>query len=98
MSNTTQLTEFEIFQTVSGNFLCQEVPDDWLDFTEEEQIDFVQEHLWQPLEYCEASKVINLIQDASKSLIALLSQKNIRALAKIFCGMIKSYFIFNFWN
>ena len=77
MNNRPQLTEFEIFQTVSGNFLCQEVPDNWLDFTEEEQINFVQEHLWQPLEYWDASKVIDLIQDASESFIALLNQKNI---------------------
>ena len=72
------LSEFDIFQTLSGNFLCQQVPANWLDLTEEEQNQFVQEHIWQPLEYWDASEVINLIQDASDCLISLLKQNHIR--------------------
>ena len=72
------LSEFDIFQTLSGNFFCSYIPDNWLDLTEEEQNQFGQEHHWQPLEYWDASEVIALIQNASDCLISLLKQNHIR--------------------
>ncbi len=66
------LSEFDIFQALSGNFLCEYIPDNWLDLTEEEQNQFVQEHAWQPIEYLDVDEIYELIQCATDNMVALL--------------------------
>ena len=75
--NTIRLTEFELFQSLSGNFLCQEVPDNWENLDEEKQDQFVRENIWQPLEHYSSSEIIELIEDSCSVLIKLLEKKGI---------------------
>lgn len=77
MNNSIQLTEFEIFQALSGNFLCKNIPDNWSELDEEEQDNFIQENIWQPLENWNSSEIIELIEDTSYALIKLLREKGI---------------------
>ena len=72
-----RLTESEIFQSLMGNFICQELPDNWSDLDEEEQEKFVGKNIWQPLENCNPSKILELIELASFALIQLLEEKGI---------------------
>ncbi len=76
-NNTIQLTEFEIFQVLSGNFICKKIPDNWEELDEKEQNNFVQENIWQPLENCNSSEIIELIDDSCVALIKLLKEKGI---------------------
>ncbi len=64
----TQLNEFNLFQTLSGNFLCQSVPDNWENLSQKEQTEFIEDNKWQPLEYLDADKIHSLIQDTTDSL------------------------------
>ncbi len=65
------LTEFALFQNLSGNFLTTEVPNNWLKMTEQQQNNFIEDHKWQPLEYLDSDCIIELIQSAADSLLTL---------------------------
>ena len=53
------LTEFALFQNLSGNFLTTEVPNNWLKMTEQQQNNFIEDHKWQPLEYLDSDCIIS---------------------------------------
>ena len=76
-NNTIRLTEFEIFQALSGNFLCNKVPDNWESLDEQKQDQFVRENIWQPLENWNRSEIIGLIDDSCAALIKVLREKGI---------------------
>ncbi len=76
-NNSIQLTELEIFQSLIGNFVCRAIPDNWSDLDEEEKEKFVEENIWQPLETCNSSKILELIELGSFALIELLEEKGI---------------------
>ena len=76
-SSNIKLTEFEIFQALSGNFICKTIPDNWQELDEEEQDKFVQENIWQPLEYCNSSQILELIDDSASTMIEFLKNKGI---------------------
>lgn len=76
-NNNIKLSEFEIFQALSGNFICETIPDNWQELDEDEQDKFVQENVWQPLEYCDSSRILELIDDSTSAMIKLLKEKGI---------------------
>ena len=59
------------------NFICQGLPANWSDLHEEEKEKFVEENIWQPLETCNSSKILELIELGSFALIQLLEEKGI---------------------
>ena len=70
------LTEFALFQNLSGNFLTTEVPNNWLEMTEQEQNNFIEDHKWQPLEHLDSDRIIQLVQSAADSLSTLAQQSS----------------------
>ncbi len=76
-NNSIQLTEFELFQSLIGNFVGRAIPDNWSDLDEEEKEKFVEENIWQPLENCNSSEIIELIYSSSSALRQLLEEKGI---------------------
>ena len=76
-NNNIKLTEFELFQILSGNFICQTVPDNWQELDDEEQDEFIQENVWQPLEYHNSSEILELIDSSTSTMIEFLKEKGI---------------------
>ncbi len=76
-NNNIKLTEFELFQILSCNFICETIPDDWQELDDEEQDEFIQEHIWQPLEYCDSSRILELIDSSTSVMIEFLEEKGI---------------------
>ena len=72
-----KLTEFELFQILSGNFICQTVPDNWRELDDEKQDEFIQENVWQPLEYSDSSLILEVIDNSTSTLIEFLKNKGI---------------------
>ena len=57
---------FDCLQLCSGHFLCEIIPDNWNDFTEEQQIDFIEENAWEPLAHMEGEILLSYIKDAAE--------------------------------
>ncbi len=72
-----QLTEFELFQSLIGNFVCRGIPDNWSDLEEEEKEKFIEENIYKPLENCNPSEILELIELGSFALVQLLEEKGI---------------------
>ncbi|MDJ0747186.1 MAG: hypothetical protein QNJ32_28120 [Xenococcaceae cyanobacterium MO_167.B27] len=76
-NNNIKLSEFEIFQALSGNFICKTIPDNWQELNDEEQDEFIQKHIWQPLEYSDSSRILELIDNSTSTMIEFLKGKGI---------------------
>ena len=76
-NNNIKLTKFELFQLSSRNFLCQKIPDNWQELDDEKQDDFIQENVWQPLEYCDSSRILELIDSSTSVMFEFLKDKGI---------------------
>ena len=72
-----KLTEFEIFESIIGNFVRQEIPDNWSDLNYKEQEKYVKENLIKAFRSCDALEIINLMEIASSALVHLLEEKGI---------------------
>ena len=77
-SKQTNLTRFEIFKNCSGNFLIEEVPDNWQELTKKQQKVFLEKNNWESLENMTSSKIDELIESNTESVINLLETKNIK--------------------
>jgi len=69
--------KFEILQEMSGNFLCDNIPDEWNHMDAEEQSEFLTNHAWEPLEYMDADSLFDSIDSAAISMINFI-EKNIK--------------------
>lgn len=59
----------------SSNFLITQLPDDWYNFTEQQQDDFLYAHVWQPLEHLSAQEIWQLIESSADTFSDFLSSK-----------------------
>ena len=57
---------FQCLQLCSGHYLCANYPDNWENLTEEAQLEFVSDNLWQPMENEEPQYVIGYIENAAQ--------------------------------
>ena len=57
---------FDCLQLCSGHFLCEIIPNNWNDLTEEEQIEFIEENAWEPLAEIKGEVLISYIEDAAE--------------------------------
>ncbi len=57
--------KFEILQLCSGHYLSKNIPDDWEILTEEEQNEFLENNVWQPLEGYPPSSIWNAIESSA---------------------------------
>ena len=77
MIKMTDDVEFEILQFMSGNFLCEDFPDNWRDMTEDEQIEFMEDNVWEPFENTPASEVYKIIDNAANCAIQFMIKKGL---------------------
>lgn len=57
--------KFETLKLCSGHYLSKNIEDDWDILTEEEQLEFIQENTWEPLEDCEPLLIKNAIESCT---------------------------------
>jgi hypothetical protein len=68
--------QFKVFQEMSGNFLCDNIPDNWEDMKDNEQEDFLTNHAWEPLEDMSADNIFENIESATASMVEFI-EKNL---------------------
>ena len=76
-NNNMKLTEFEIFQSLMGNLIRQEIPNNWSDLDLKEQQKFIKDNVIKPLRKFNSLELISLTEIASSALIHLLEEKGI---------------------
>ena len=54
-----------LFIHMSANFLTEQLPDEAIDWDENEIEEFVERHAWQPLEFFPAREVVDMIASAA---------------------------------
>ena len=57
----------QCLQLCSGHYLCSNYPDNWNDLTEDAQLEFVEDNLWQPMENEDPEYVMQCIENAAKA-------------------------------
>ena len=55
----------QCLELASGHYLCANYPNNWEDLTEEAQLEFVSDNLWQPMENEEPEYVMQCIENAA---------------------------------
>lgn len=74
----TDIYRSEVFIEMSGNFLTDNIPAGLLDCeTDEEVINFIGSHSWEPLERYDADDVYVLISDATDCMCSMLASKGV---------------------
>tara|TARA_R100000988_G_C3856767_1_gene97426 strand:- start:43 stop:279 length:237 start_codon:yes stop_codon:yes gene_type:complete len=53
-----------LFIHMSANFLTERLPDEAIDWDEDKIEEFVERHVWEPLEYISADIVVDMIGSA----------------------------------
>ncbi len=76
-NNNMKLTEFEIFQSLMGNLIRQEIPNNWSDLDLKEQQKFIKDNVIKPLKEFNSLELISLTEIASSALVHLLEEKGI---------------------
>ena len=74
MTTLTTAQQFRILQSVSGHFLTDEYPDEWLSMGEEEQLEYIEECVWAPMEDTPITEVMSIIEDATTCTIKLFNE------------------------
>jgi len=77
MIKMTDDVEFEVLQHMSGNFLCEKFPDNWRDMNDDEQMEFMEENVWEPLENLLTSEVYQIIDNAAANAIQFMTKKGL---------------------
>lgn len=72
-----KINYFEILQLTSGNYLSENIPDNWMQMSDDEQSVFLEENAWEPFEYWEVDEVWSLIDAAAYSTKILLERMGI---------------------
>jgi len=54
-----------LFIHMSANYLTKKLPDEAIDWDEGEIEEFVERHVWEPLEYTSADIVVDMISSAA---------------------------------
>jgi len=69
---------FDIFQRKSGEFLTEEVPNDWEhDMDDAAKIEFINEHRWELLEDLDYSNIVELIENSTIGTVRELARHGI---------------------
>ena len=66
--------KFKILQEISGNFLYENIPDNWLDMSEKDQESFLENYAWEPIEDMGSDKLFETIDNASISMIRFIEE------------------------
>tara|TARA_S200002703_G_scaffold66402_1_gene57600 strand:+ start:246 stop:488 length:243 start_codon:yes stop_codon:yes gene_type:complete len=60
----TQLRD-RLFISMSAHFLTEQLPDEAIDWDEDQIEKFCEDHVWQPLEYVPVDEVVEMIESAA---------------------------------
>ena len=71
-------TRNRLFIQMSANFLTEQLPDEAINWDEDEIEEFVERHAWEPLEYFPASEVVDMIGNAAYSAHQFMRQEVLR--------------------
>jgi len=61
-------------RVASGFFLCKMLPDEWVNYTDEQLDKFLEENVWEPLEGYSACFILEQIENAAND-IAYFAEK-----------------------
>lgn len=64
----TDKLEFKILQTCSCDYLTEGFPDNWEEMEESERTEFMEDHVWEPMEYVPVETVYEMIETAATTL------------------------------
>jgi len=67
--------KFKILQNQSGEFLCEEIPDNWEDMEDEERDSFLTDNAWEPFENESASTIYNYIENSKDSVVRFIERE-----------------------
>ena len=79
MLKLTDELRFKVLQKASGNFLCEDLPDNWEDMEEEEQNNFLEENAWEPFENKNVDEIWSNIEAAGDAWIAFMIREKLVA-------------------
>lgn len=68
----------DIMMQASGEYLTENFPDAFLVWDEEDILEFIEDHAWEPLEYERASKIYSMIEASADSLAAFLEKHGVK--------------------
>jgi hypothetical protein len=73
MSNSIRQKQYEkLFIRLSGHFLAVHLPDDFFTYEEEDQMQFIEDHAWQPFEDFQPEDVYDLIDNLTEDVMRLM--------------------------
>jgi hypothetical protein len=64
----------KLFIRLSGHFLSAHLPDDFFTYEEEDQMQFIADHAWQPFEYHEPEDVYDLIDNLTYEVMNIIEK------------------------
>ncbi len=73
----SKITKFDLHQLASGEYLCEQIPDDWEMLEVEQQNDFLLANAWEPMEGKSADDIWDLIDCTACSTMGFLQAKGI---------------------
>ena len=59
-------TKFEVFQWASAEYLCQEIPDNWVSLTDEQRDEYIQENVCEQYEDDSVGSILSQIKVLAK--------------------------------
>jgi len=62
-----RVDRFKILQQASGEFLCENIPDDWESRSEAARLEYIWDNVWQPLEYTDPAEVLGCIEASAST-------------------------------
>lgn len=66
------ITTGQLRQWVGGEYLTERLPDNWDSMSEADQLDFIEDHKWQPLEHHEPQEIDSMIECSVDDLVGFL--------------------------
>ena len=52
----------------SGNYLCESLPNNFIDWTEKKLYNWIERHAWQPFEHWKGEEIFNEIDNLANSM------------------------------
>jgi hypothetical protein len=71
-------TKDRLFISMSSHFLTEQLPDESINWNEEQVEEFCENHVWQPLEYVPANEVVEMIAAAASHAHKFFKQEVLR--------------------
>ena len=73
-----KVTKFELIQLSSKTFLCEEIPDDFFDMSDDDQDNFIESNAWQPFEYWDGTDLYEVIAVHADCIERFLEHKGVK--------------------